>query len=69
MGRKLKLYKRIRNALLATNNKTINSNITACHIAMPIAGDKGVPVESKGITKTRTKNQARFDRTGKRRNY
>ena len=44
MGRRLRFYRRVRNALLATNNKTDNSIITACNIAKPLADDKGMTV-------------------------
>ena len=52
--KKLNFYRRVRTALLATNNRTDSSIITACNIAKPIANDKGIPVVSNDKGKKRS---------------
>ena len=43
---RLRIYRRIKAALIATNRRTDNSIITECNIVMPIVNDKGVTVVS-----------------------
>lgn len=52
--KKLSFYRKVRTALLATNNRTDSSIITACNIARPIADDKGSPVVSNSKVKKRS---------------
>lgn len=66
---KLSLYRRVRNALLATNKRTDNSIITECNIVEPLANDKGTPVAEKGYTRKRGTTRTRFNKIGRKRNY
>ena len=66
---KLALYKRVRSALLATNNRTDNSIITECNIVEPLAKDKGTLVAEKGKSRKRSVTGTRFNRIGRKRNY
>lgn len=57
---KLNFYRKIRDVLVATNNRTDNSIITTCKMIQPIAADKGIDVAVKdrynrrGLVRTMT---------------
>lgn len=42
---RIRFYRRVRAALLATNKRTDNSIITECNIVMPLANAKGLGIE------------------------
>lgn len=42
---KIRFYRKVRAALLATNKRTDNSIITECNIVMPLANAKGVSMQ------------------------
>lgn len=50
---KLKFYRKVRAALLATNKKTDNAIITSCNIVKPLADDKGISIEKNGFSRKR----------------
>lgn len=54
MGRKLSFYKKVRNAVLATNKRTDNSIITACNIVMPSVLEIGSIPSEKNNTRKRS---------------
>lgn len=63
---RLSFYRRVRLALLATNNRTDSSIITECNIVRPLANDKGVPVVIKGKKRTLVQEKsAKIKRSGK----
>lgn len=50
---KVRFYRRVRAALLATNKRTYNSIITECNIVMPLANDKGTNVSINNMSKSK----------------
>ena len=61
---KINFYKKVRNALLATNKRTNNSIITECNIVMPLVNSKGTDISvNKGkknnLVRARKQNSTR----------
>ena len=59
-------YRRVRTALLATNNRTDNSIITECNIVMPLVNSKSILVDinknkCRRLQKVKKITNRRFD--------
>ena len=61
---KINFYKKVRNALLATNKRTDNSIITECNIVMPLVNSKGTELplnkgKKNNLVRVRKQNSTR----------
>ena len=63
---RIKFYRRVRAALLATNKRTDNSIITECNIVMPLVNSKSILVDinknkCRRLQKVKKITNRRFD--------